>query len=305
MKIVQLKAFLAIHETGSLQAASQRLHISQSALSRSIKELEQDLGALLLNRGIRGTTITRYGESLLHYARHALGDLDRARQEIESMKGEAGQQVTVGVTSSVTFMPPVQESLAEFVTAHPHTRLHMLELRPQQILPMLREGTMDFALLSLPPRFTSTLEWLPICRVPLHVVTRRDNPLRHARSLHELSEAPWLTQDLAYDEHSALGQLFRENGMALPTHVMECPAIGLMAYLLYHTPALTLMARWSLEHPVDPGFPKNMAILDLVEPVPDNFLSLVCLDRNLMTRSASELFTRMREKLVAMFPDFR
>lgn len=220
------------------------------------------------------------------------------------MKGRAGQQVTIGVTSAVTFMTPVQEALAEFVAEMPRIRLHVLEMRPRQMLPMLRGGGMDFALISQIPQHAQTLEWLPICRIPMRVVTRNDNPARHARSLRELMDEAWLTQDQADNEQSTFHQLFRQNGLDIPQQVIECPAVGLMGYLLYQTRVLSLVSRWSLDNPVDPDFPRLVSGVDVIEPTPDSFISLVCVDHDLMPRPAVALFARMREKLRARFPDF-
>lgn len=302
MKLTQLRALLAVHETGSLQAASVRLHISQSALSRAIKELEEDLGVPLLERSIRGATVTSYGEGLLRHVRHALSDLERARQEINAMKDHAALKVSVGLTSSMTFMAPVQETLAEFVADSPRTRLHVHELRPQQMFPMLRDGTLDFVLISQTLQSIPGMEWFPLCRLPLQVMTRYDNPLRNARSLRELREASWLTQDLEDTEYSSLYQLFDVNGLDMPQHVVSCPAVGVLGYLLYNSRLLTLMSEWSLTNPVDPEFPRLMAQVDIIEPIPDSYISLVCLDRMLMTRPAGALFARMREKLLAVLP---
>lgn len=304
MKLTQLRTLLAVHETGSLQGASRKLHSSLSALSRAVKELEDDLGVPLLERNIRGATVTAYGEHLLKYARHALSDLDRARQDITALKGQAGQHVTFGVTSSVTFMKPVQEALTEFVGRRPQVSLHVLELRPQQMLPMLREGTMDFALVSQPPHYTSMLEWVPVCRIPIQIVTRMDNPATQARSLRELRGEAWLSQDPVGDEQSALHCLFHGNGLEPPGHVIECPAIGLMTHLLYNARVLTLASTWSVDNPVDPQFRELMTAIDVVETIPDNYISLACLNQNLLTKSALELFTSMREKLKAALPAF-
>jgi len=78
MKPHQLRALLAISENGSIQEPSRLLGISQPALSKSIKELETELGVSLLVRSNRGITITGYGERLVRSARLAVEEVQRA-----------------------------------------------------------------------------------------------------------------------------------------------------------------------------------------------------------------------------------
>ena len=77
MKLHQLRAMLAISESGSIQEASRLLHISQPALSKGIKELEAELGVPLLIRSNRGITVTEYGERLVRRARLILEEVRR------------------------------------------------------------------------------------------------------------------------------------------------------------------------------------------------------------------------------------
>ena len=98
MKLHQLRAMLAISESGSIQEASRLLHISQPALSKSIKELEAELGVPLLIRSNRGITVTEYGERLVRRARLILEEVRRAREEIETLKGTMDGKVAIGVS---------------------------------------------------------------------------------------------------------------------------------------------------------------------------------------------------------------
>ena len=88
MKLHQLRAIVAICESGSIQEASRLLHISQPALSKSIKELESELGVPLLVRSNRGITATSYGEHLVRRARLVVEE----GQEYGAAKRHAARQ---------------------------------------------------------------------------------------------------------------------------------------------------------------------------------------------------------------------
>ncbi|WP_297841231.1 LysR family transcriptional regulator, partial [Pseudomonas sp.] len=138
MKLHQLRALVSIHETGSLQDASTVLHLTQSALSRAIKELESELGITLLVRSNKGMTLTEYGQRMLGHARQALESVRRARQEIEDMKGLVVSEITIGVTPVTAILQPFKQVLLEFQQTYPQASLRVLELRPAQLLQHLR-----------------------------------------------------------------------------------------------------------------------------------------------------------------------
>ncbi len=80
MKNHQIRAFTQVAESGSIRAAARALFLSQSALTKSLRELEEDVGAELLVRSYRGIEFTPAGKVLLSHARLALSMLDKATQ---------------------------------------------------------------------------------------------------------------------------------------------------------------------------------------------------------------------------------
>lgn len=294
MKLHQLRALVALHEHGSMQEASKVLHVTQPALSRAIKELEHDLGTSLFVRNSRGVVLTDTGQRLLVHARHVNESLRRARQDIEDMKGQAPQQVTLGVTSAASLQIPLQQALAEYVARHPEVKLRIIEMRPPQILPLLREGSVDLALISQLPPQSSPLQWQQLCRMPMHVVANRSNPARNARSLRELVDAQWVTGDALDNPLSPLALLFQQNGLALPSRHIECNSTILFGRMMTDTPALTLVATTAFDDQI-PVFGLNIQKVDIHERVPDMRISLVYDDEELMTRPAHQLFRLLQE----------
>lgn len=306
MKLQQLRILLTVQETGSLQEASRILHVTQPALSRAIKELEAELGVMLLVRSNRGVTLTAYGERLLVHARHALEDLRRARLDIEEMKGQANRDIAVGVTSATAALPPVRAAISAFLASHARARLHLRELRPAQVLAALREGTLDFGLISQLPAQPSPLQWELICRLPTQILAGRRHPLRNARSLHELHGAHWQTADDPEDPNSVFYQLFQQNGLVLPERITECSSLLLSSHLLTEGDSIALLARMSYEPGVLPSLAINeqLQAIAIAEPIPDAYVSMVCVDHALMTGSAARLFELLHTALIKQYPRF-
>ena len=299
MKLHQLRALVAIHETGSLQDASAVLHLTQSALSRAIKELEIELGITLLVRSNKGMTLTEYGQRMLGHSRQALESVRRARQEIEDMKGLVVSEITIGVTPVTALLQPLKQVLLEFQHAYPQATLKVLEMRPTQLLQHVRDGLLDFALTSQLPASTVGLDWQPLCRIAGVVVVRKDHPLRNVKSLRLLQQAQWLSVDPLTDSQSQFNQLFEGSALARPRKVFECTAMNLAIKLLIDSDVVMTMSEAAQGHDLVglSDMSKYLHKVEIQEPVPDNFINLVCVNRSYLTKTAGQLFGMLQAQL--------
>jgi DNA-binding transcriptional LysR family regulator len=299
MKLHQLRALVAIHETGSLQDASAVLHLTQSALSRAIKELENELGITLLVRSNKGMTLTEYGQRMLGHSRQALESVRRARQEIEDMKGLVVSEITIGVTPVTALLQPLKQVLLEFQHAYPQATLKVLEMRPTQLLQHLRDGLLDFALTSQLPASTVGLDWQPLCRIAGVVVVRKDHPLRNVKSLRLLQQAQWLSVDPLTDSQSQFNQLFEGSALARPRKVFECTAMNLAIKLLIDSDVVMTMSEAAQGHDLVgmSDMSKYLQKVEIQEPVPDYFINLVCVNRSYLTKTAGQLFGMLQAQL--------
>jgi DNA-binding transcriptional LysR family regulator len=144
MELRHLRYFVAVAEAGSVSRAAARLHLTQPALSRRIRDLERDLGVELFDRIGRRIELTAQGEDLLHRSRDLLAGAealaDRARALVT---GDAGI-LRLGAT------PQMLESvLADFLAhhrrAHPATEVHLLEDGGLELLRRLERGDIHLA----------------------------------------------------------------------------------------------------------------------------------------------------------------
>ena len=106
MNLRQLSYFVRIAERGSFSAAADSLHVAQSALSRHVKELEDELGGALLDRGSRGVTLSDSGKVLFERARFILSQFEDAGSEVRAHNKE--------LTGTVRLMLPDQAAADEF-----------------------------------------------------------------------------------------------------------------------------------------------------------------------------------------------
>lgn len=146
LSLRQLEYVVAVAEAGSVTRAAARLHVSQSAVSMAIADLEHTLGVQLLVRRPRGVIASAVGRRVLADARRLLsgvGDLQNAaREEHESMSG----QLAVGCYSTLApiVLPPV---IATFSQHHPDVDLRFVEGSNDALQEKLRHGELDLALM--------------------------------------------------------------------------------------------------------------------------------------------------------------
>jgi DNA-binding transcriptional LysR family regulator len=142
-----LRQFLLIVEHGTFTEAARRAHLSQPALTASIRKLERDLGAPLLYRGRHGAEVTAAGSALLPHARALFAALEDGKRAIAEVTGLDRGEVRIGAGGTVcAYLLP--EPLAEFRRAHPGIRHRVYEHTAQEAHAALLAGEIDLAIIT-------------------------------------------------------------------------------------------------------------------------------------------------------------
>ncbi|QVM90440.1 LysR family transcriptional regulator [Pseudomonas entomophila] len=148
--IRQLRYFVEIAESGSFSAAAERLYIAQSALSRQIKELEQQLATPLFERTARQPRLTAAGLAFFDRARHLLADLDKA----ERLAREIGQglrgSLRLNHSSTVPLTGQLLERLGGYLDDNPGVSLEIAQQSSEAQLEDIAKGRLEIGLLRLP-----------------------------------------------------------------------------------------------------------------------------------------------------------
>jgi LysR family transcriptional regulator, regulator of abg operon len=143
MKLNQLRDAAAIAEHGSLRAAARALRLAQPALTRSVRELEHELGAPLFERRTKGMVLTAVGEAFVQRARAILSDVERARVEVDQIVGGVGGSLVAGlsIAAHILLLP---RSLQRFNKRYPGVHLRIIEGFFPTLIGGLRDGSVDF-----------------------------------------------------------------------------------------------------------------------------------------------------------------
>lgn len=150
MDLKQLRTFMHVTELGSLTLAAQRLHIAQPALSRQIRQLEEELGVMLFDRDGRGMQLSKAGTLLRDRIAPLLREFERTRAEITGLASRTGGHITVG-------MPPTLSEacgaalISHHIRNHPEISLSIVTGLSGHLFDWLLRNELDVAFLYDPP----------------------------------------------------------------------------------------------------------------------------------------------------------
>lgn len=147
MDLRQLKFFLEIAQSEGFTRAAEKLHIAQSALSTCIRKMEEELGVILFNRGERKVTLTAEGEALAIHAKEILQGIEKARQEIEDLRGLLKGEVKVGLTPMLSsfFFPKI---ISGFKRRYPGLQISIIGDSAWNIQRMVESGEIDMGIIA-------------------------------------------------------------------------------------------------------------------------------------------------------------
>lgn len=150
MEIRQLKAFLAIAETGTFTAAAERVHVTQAAISMQIRQLERETGTRLFVRAPRRVILTEAGEKLLERAQLILREHDAALEELAALTGAEKGRLRIGSASAMVSADPLPRVLKDLKKAHPGVETSVVSGTSEDLVQRLSTGELDAAFVSLP-----------------------------------------------------------------------------------------------------------------------------------------------------------
>ena len=209
----QLRALVALARTGSFTQAAGSLHITQSALSGLIKELELGLGVRLVDRNTRSISLTEVGRSFVPLVEKTLQDLDGALASIDDLKALRKGMVRIAAPQlmACTLLPDV---IAAYRAEHPGVQVRLTDCAVENVLMRVAAGEVDFGI--GPERATSAdITAQPLFEMPFMVVFPPGHALEPLPRIgwSDVVQHPFIalqgqfTELLTHDLHGALRDL--------------------------------------------------------------------------------------------------
>ncbi|WP_213958741.1 MULTISPECIES: LysR family transcriptional regulator [unclassified Variovorax] len=242
MTMQQLRALVAVVTHGSIRAAARRLHLSQSAVTKAMHLLEEDAGVPLLIRGSRGIHLTEAGERLLARARLVTRQVDLAYEELRQAGGDDAGTLQVALNPIVT-LTALGDAFRWFRQRYQKVDIEFSDGLIQRVLPRLRDGTLDLALVAADAGELQGDEFRieHLRRIRQRVVVRRGHPALAAPTPQALVECEWIyTRRLDEARQSRMTEMFGRSGVEPPKRHLICDALQAFA-LQRNSDAVSLM----------------------------------------------------------------
>jgi len=244
LDVRHLRLLSAISEAGSLTGACRRLHLTQPALSRQLRDAEERLGTPLFLRSARRLVPTTAGRELLAASGGLLADLEAAEARALALEGKARGRVRLATEcyTGYHWLPPV---LARFAASHPQVDV-VIELdATRQAVEALQEGRLDVALLHRPGR-NPRLRTRELFRDELVVVAAPGAPLARRARLRasDLAGETLLIYPPASDSF-VLQEVLRP-ARVVPQRVIEVPLTEAILELAAAGEGVGVLARWAV-----------------------------------------------------------
>ncbi len=246
MDLVLLQSLLAVEEAGTITAAAERIHVSQSALSRRLQQLESDLGAELFVRGRHGVELTEVGRQAVEHGRRIVALYERLRRDVAEHLGLEHGSIRLGGGATVTsYLLPA--AIAGFRARYGGIRFFVKEAGSLEVASDVASGAVEVGFVTLPVslREIDVAELLSdevvLVASPDHVLAGRPGGVRPA----DLDKQPLI----AFEPGSAIRQVIdarlREAGVEMEV-AMELRSIPTILQMVLATGSLAFVSRLSL-----------------------------------------------------------
>lgn len=252
MEIYQLRTFLVVARCQHLTRAGEQLHLSQPAVSKQIKALEDELGVTLFNRTTAGVLLTRVGNALLPLVEQTLAAATTLTSTAARLRGEVAGRVRLG-----TIVDPESlgfaDFLAQMVRWHPMIELKLRHGISGEILELIQAGELDagYYLGQVTEPGIGVLELRKVEYVIIGPAAWA--PRIEQASLGELAGMPWVAPNPASSQHRIATDLFANAGLPHPLRAIEVDQESSMISLVRSGVGLCLMREEIIREAADRG----------------------------------------------------
>lgn len=212
------RAFYAVAECKSFSKATELLHVSQPAISRSVKELEEQLNTQLFIRGNKSVKLTESGKKLMGYVQNAFNNILMAERALTESDKELTGEIRIGIYSHIALIM-LPKLIKNFTNIYPNVKFDIMTVSTQEAKACLKNKELDFAILQYPifinnPNYKEEI----ICKLEnCFFTSKKYYDLYMKNNNKKLVEYPLILPARGYNDISALEEIFKRKNMILTT----------------------------------------------------------------------------------------
>ncbi len=291
MDLKQLRTFLHVAETGSLSKAAKRLNVTQPALSRQIRLLEEDAGVALFLRTGRGVVLSEAGHRMIPRARVLAEEMERLKMDMTTFAGEVTGEVRLGLPPSVgtVLAGPIVE---RFHADYPNVKLRITQLLSGALQDSLLDGRLDIGIL-FEGNVSPLLRAQPLWSENLFFITKPDERWqgRTSISLTQALDEPFILPGPKHGLRDMIDKQAAKIGKPLNV-VVEAESLVVHTELVCRGLGSTILSYEACKAHMEAG---RLIALSLTDPQIERISSLVWSKDYPLTRAAQAMADVIRE----------
>ncbi len=226
------RIFYVVANNGNITKASQELLISQPAVTKSIKKLEDALGGQLFVRTKKGVNLTNEGKEIYYYIKNAIEYINNAENKFTNLKQLSTGNIRIGISTTLAknFLMPY---LNKFHTLYPNIKIEINNSLTTDLIEYLRKGTLDIVFLNLPFEEKNDVMIKPIKEIhDCFIVGKNYGHLKNTIfNINDLNNYPLILQRKRSNTRTFLDNFMKENNSILNSD-MDIASYNLMIELV-------------------------------------------------------------------------
>lgn len=285
MNLELYRSFYFIANYGSISKAAEHLYITQPAVSRAIRQLEDELGCTLFSRTPKGVKLTGEGEILYQYVKQAFNFLWTAEKKINDIKNLLSGEVRIGVSDTLCkhYLVPY---LKLFNTLHPAININVICPTTPGIISLLKAGKIDFGIINMPfddeeLNFKSIME-IQDCFVTGEKYKHLHHQMQH---LSEIAKHPILLLEKNSNSRLYIDKYFTNNSLSV-IPAFELGNIDLLVHFARFDFGIACVIRNFIKEDLDSG---RLYEIKPIEKIPPRSIGVAWLKDVPLSAASTEL----------------
>lgn len=292
MNFYQLKYFKKVAETRSISRASEELLLTQPAVSKQMKALEEELGEKIFDRIGKRVFLTRAGEVLYTYAERILRSVQEAKTAVKDMSAECSGELVIGTSDHIS-LHRLPDILKKYTSAFPKVDLRLRCHRSETILDMVNKNLVDLGVITLPKTAVKLIS-KTIWEDAMSLVFPKNHPLQSLKviRLKDVAKYGMILPEVGTTTRNTIEAAFSGKRLT-PNVAMEVAYIETIKGLVKAGLGVSILPDKAVEHEILSGILVKSKIQDAAF---SRNLGVVYLKDKFLSRPAVEFLRLLEEK---------
>lgn len=283
------RIFYVVAVNQNITKASEKLNISQPAITKHIKNLEDALGVILFNRTRKGVVLTPIGQKIFLEIKNALTIFDNVENEIKNYKDNDCGTIRIGI--STTLVRILMNYINDFYKKYPNVKIEINTDTTKDNIKLLQNGLLDFVVCKLPNNLDNDLNFIKIGDSSYEFVANKElyNNIEQPIKLSNLLKYPILLQKEPSNSYFSAKRLFKENNLEVDSKLN----IGSSSLLIDFTKigyGIGYVTKLYIEKELEN---KSLFIIKTIPETPKISYGIVALKNNVLSNSCNKFIASL------------